>query len=104
MCPRRPATWAGSRAGPPVSECVSPGNPLPIERGRMADFLAVLPGGGGGSEEGRVVGATSNEGVMSVGFFSTTIIRKLPMRRVTIRSSFPICEHGSQASGQIPYL
>ncbi len=24
MCPYRPATWAGSRAGPPVSECVSP--------------------------------------------------------------------------------
>jgi hypothetical protein len=24
MCPHRPATWAGSRAGPPVSECVSP--------------------------------------------------------------------------------
>jgi hypothetical protein len=22
MCPHRPATWAGSRAGPPVSECV----------------------------------------------------------------------------------
>ncbi len=26
MCPHRPATLAGSRAGPPVSECVSPGN------------------------------------------------------------------------------
>jgi hypothetical protein len=25
MCPSRPATWAGSRAGQPVSECVSPG-------------------------------------------------------------------------------
>jgi hypothetical protein len=24
MCPHRPATWARSRAGPPVSECVSP--------------------------------------------------------------------------------
>jgi hypothetical protein len=24
MCPHRPATWAGSCAGPPVSECVSP--------------------------------------------------------------------------------
>ncbi len=24
MCPHRPANWAGSRAGPPVSECVSP--------------------------------------------------------------------------------
>ncbi len=24
MCPHRHATWAGSRAGPPVSECVSP--------------------------------------------------------------------------------
>ncbi len=24
MCPHRPATWAGSRAGPPVSECLSP--------------------------------------------------------------------------------
>jgi hypothetical protein len=24
MCPHRLATWAGSRAGPPVSECVSP--------------------------------------------------------------------------------
>jgi hypothetical protein len=24
MCPHRPATWAGSRAGSPVSECVSP--------------------------------------------------------------------------------
>jgi hypothetical protein len=24
FCPHRPATWAGSRAGPPVSECVSP--------------------------------------------------------------------------------
>ncbi len=24
MCPHRPATWAGSRAGPPVSECVPP--------------------------------------------------------------------------------
>jgi hypothetical protein len=24
MCPHCPATWAGSRAGPPVSECVSP--------------------------------------------------------------------------------
>ncbi len=24
MCLYRPATWAGSRAGPPVSECVSP--------------------------------------------------------------------------------
>ncbi len=24
MCPHRPATWAGSRAGPLVSECVSP--------------------------------------------------------------------------------
>ncbi len=24
MCPHRPATWAASRAGPPVSECVSP--------------------------------------------------------------------------------
>jgi hypothetical protein len=24
MCPHRPETWAGSRAGPPVSECVSP--------------------------------------------------------------------------------
>jgi hypothetical protein len=24
MCPHRPATLAGSRAGPPVSECVSP--------------------------------------------------------------------------------
>jgi hypothetical protein len=24
MCFHRPATWAGSRAGPPVSECVSP--------------------------------------------------------------------------------
>jgi hypothetical protein len=23
MCPHRPATWAGSHAGPPVSECVS---------------------------------------------------------------------------------
>jgi hypothetical protein len=22
MCPHRPATWAGSRAGPPISECV----------------------------------------------------------------------------------
>ena len=25
MCPHRPEIWAGSRAGPPVSECVSPG-------------------------------------------------------------------------------
>ncbi len=24
MCSLRPATWEGSRAGPPVSECVSP--------------------------------------------------------------------------------
>jgi hypothetical protein len=24
MCPHRPAAWAGSRAVPPVSECVSP--------------------------------------------------------------------------------
>jgi hypothetical protein len=56
-----------------------------------------------GGGKGRVVGATSNEGVMSVGFFSTTIIRKL-RRRVTVRSSFPICEHGSRASGQIPYI
>ncbi len=24
VCPHRPATWVGSRAGPPVSECVSP--------------------------------------------------------------------------------
>jgi hypothetical protein len=24
MCPHRPGTWAGSRAGPPVSEFVSP--------------------------------------------------------------------------------
>ncbi len=24
LCPHRPATWAGSRAGPPISECVSP--------------------------------------------------------------------------------
>ncbi len=24
LCPHRPATWAGSRAGPPVYECVSP--------------------------------------------------------------------------------
>jgi hypothetical protein len=24
MCPHRPATWAGSRAGPPIFECVSP--------------------------------------------------------------------------------
>ncbi len=28
MCPHRPATWAGSRAGPPVSKCVSPGGTL----------------------------------------------------------------------------
>ena len=26
MCPHRLATLAGSRAGPPVSECVPPGN------------------------------------------------------------------------------
>jgi hypothetical protein len=25
MSPQRPAIWAGSRARPPVSECVSPG-------------------------------------------------------------------------------
>ncbi len=53
MCLHRPAAWAGSRAGPPVSKCVSPGNPLPItqrkeERGRMVVFLAVLAGGAGG--------------------------------------------------------
>jgi hypothetical protein len=30
MCPHRPATWAGSRAGPPVSEYESPvTNPAP---------------------------------------------------------------------------
>jgi hypothetical protein len=36
MCPRRPATWAGSRAGPPFSECVSPiaGNEF-----GLADFI-----------------------------------------------------------------
>ncbi len=26
--PNRPATWAGSRAGPPVSECASPDKTL----------------------------------------------------------------------------
>ncbi len=25
LCPHLPVTWAGSRARPPVSECVSPG-------------------------------------------------------------------------------
>ncbi len=29
MCPYRPASWAGSHAGPPVSECVSPWVNLP---------------------------------------------------------------------------
>ncbi len=28
--PMRPATWAGSRAGPPVSECVSPATIVPV--------------------------------------------------------------------------
>ncbi len=25
ICPHRPATWAGSRAGPPVSKCLGVG-------------------------------------------------------------------------------
>ncbi len=64
------------------SECVSPGKPLPItqrkeerEVGWWPFWLYLLAGGGGG-KGGRRLGATSNEGAMSVGFFSTTIIQK----------------------------
>jgi hypothetical protein len=41
MCTHRPATWAGSRAGPPVSECVSPGTTITAK-------LLHWGGGGGG--------------------------------------------------------
>jgi hypothetical protein len=61
-----------------MPKCVS-GQPITQrkeERGRIVAFLAVLAGRAGG-RGGMVVGAISNEGVMSVGFFSTTIIRKL---------------------------
>ncbi len=33
MCPRRSVTWAGSRAGPTVSECVSPSKTISISCG-----------------------------------------------------------------------
>ncbi len=48
MCPHRPETWAGSRAGPPVSECVSPGKPYTYytekrrERSRWVSFQQPL--------------------------------------------------------------
>jgi hypothetical protein len=47
MCPHRPATWAGSRAGPPVSECASKGTTIAAK---------LLDGGGGGRGQHPVLG------------------------------------------------
>ncbi len=39
MSPQRPAIWAGSRARPPVSECVSPGPPSMKPRGSKGEYV-----------------------------------------------------------------